>query len=574
MPLIDFNDPNDMALWGALGNVLTVGSTPHPGMSGMGAGNAFLALAGAGLQGATTGAQAAQKYQAGDIANQTAGLGLERQKAIQPYQIKMIKDMMGGGAPGALGGPGMADASPADGMFRQAYSLAMASGDMGKASAVLQAWAEHNPKLAGAIEQEKQKNSVHETPNGPMFGVNGIPGSDSSAPAFGSMAPPGMNPAMPNLVQAESAGNPNAVSPAGAEGLTQIMPDTARDPGYGVRPLQMWDGIHPASAPQSEQLRFGNDYFNAMQKHFAGSPQLAAAAYNGGPGRLDGKMAQSGGDPTKAIGMMPPETQAYVPKVTKGIDAPQKGTAMPPDPTGKPAYKIDPFKKTDVEFANKAMETDMKVSDEYSSQLNLYAQAEQRLNTVADAFKKIQSGGLTTQKAEIANTLQGLGIDPSKYNLDDPTSVYNVLHEQGINTLQQLKTMTAGAGSRITNSEFVRIGDYMNNPNLPPATNLQLLGEAIGAVHYNKGMIEDWNKSGGLGNRLADGYTMRPNDFERKWQLDHKMGDFVDAVKKDIGPLKGMNSDRIRVRTPDGRTGTVDAKHAEDIVKAGGSIIK
>lgn len=471
MPLIDFNDPNDMALWGALGNVLTVGSTPHPGMSGMGAGNAFLALAGAGLQGATTGAQAAQKYQAGDIANQTAGLGLERQKAIQPYQIKMIKDMMGGGAPGSLMGSAGSTGSPADAMFKQAYMLALSGSDPSKAGAVLQAWAEHSPQLAGAIEKEKQRVSVHEGPNGPYVGYPGGGDISEQPPAFGSMAPP----------------------PGGSMPSAQLAPPPA---SAMLPPVPSAPPVVP--------------------------PSIMNGVSNAPAGQALGRMVDANGK------------QAELPTAfdaTGGIKA---------DPTGKPAYKIDPFKKTDVEFANKAMETDMKVSDEYSSQLNLYAQAEQRLNTVADAFKKIQSGGLTTQKAEIANTLQGLGIDPSKYNLDDPTSVYNVLHEQGINTLQQLKTMTAGAGSRITNSEFVRIGDYMNNPNLPPATNLQLLGEAIGAVHYNKGMIEDWNKSGGLGNRLADGYTMRPNDFERKWQLDHKMGDFVDAVKKDIGPLKGM----------------------------------
>lgn len=531
MSWLDFNDPNDMALWGALGNVLTVGSTPHPGASGMGAGNALLALGGAGLQGAVTGAQAAQKYQAGDIANQTAGLGLERQKAIQPYQIDMIKKMMGGQAPGSLAGGVTGPTSISDGLFQQAYATALASGDMAKVSAVLTSWAEHSPQLAGAIEKEKQRVSVHEGPNGPYVGYPGGGDISDQAPAqaYGSISPQGTNPMLPNLVQAESGGDPSAISPKGAAGAFQIMPATATDPGFGVQPLHNWDGKDPRTAPQAEQQRFANDYLNMNQQRYGGDPRLAAAGYNAGPGAVD-----------RALGKLPAETQAYVPKVTRGIDSPQKGSAMPPDPTGKPQYKIDPFKKTDVEFANKAMETDMKVNDEYSAQLNLYAQAEQRLNTVAQAFKAIQSGGLTTNKAEIANILQGLGADPSKYNLDDPTSVYNVLHEQGINTLQQLKTMTAGAGSRITNSEFVRIGDYMNNPNLPPATNLQLLGEAIGAIHYNKGMIEDWNKAGALGNRIADGYTMRPNDFERKWQLDHKMNDYVEKVKQDIGPLKGM----------------------------------
>ena len=85
--------------------------------------------------------------------------------------------------------------------------------------------------------------------------------------------------------QVESGGNDYAVSPAGAQGRFQIMPATARDPGYGVRPLQGWDGANPMSAPASEQLRFRNDYQNAMGNEFQ-DPRMALMAYNAGPGRM------------------------------------------------------------------------------------------------------------------------------------------------------------------------------------------------------------------------------------------------------------------------------------------------
>jgi peptidoglycan DL-endopeptidase CwlO len=94
------------------------------------------------------------------------------------------------------------------------------------------------------------------------------------------------------VAQTESGGNVAAVSPAGAQGLMQLMPSTAR--GLGVNP---WV---PAQAVQgAAQLLSG--YLSRF-----GSVPLALAAYNAGPGAVE----QYGG--------VPPfnETQNYVAKIT------------------------------------------------------------------------------------------------------------------------------------------------------------------------------------------------------------------------------------------------------------------
>lgn len=122
--------------------------------------------------------------------------------------------------------------------------------------------------------------------------------------------PPWMFGAVQN---AESGGDPNAVSPAGAGGLMQIMPDTARQPGYGVQPLQGWDGVDPRTAPIPEQQRFGNDYLQAMFNHFQGNQANALMAYNGGPGRVD-KVMNGQISPNQ----LPAETQSYPGKVMGG----------------------------------------------------------------------------------------------------------------------------------------------------------------------------------------------------------------------------------------------------------------
>ena len=107
----------------------------------------------------------------------------------------------------------------------------------------------------------------------------------------------------------ESGLNPDAVSPKGAVGIAQIMPDTARDPGYGVRPIE--DPTDP-----EEGLRFGAEYMRAMLDEFGGDYKLALAAYNAGAGAV------------KKAGGVPPfqETQNYVNAILGG--------AMQPDVPG------------------------------------------------------------------------------------------------------------------------------------------------------------------------------------------------------------------------------------------------
>jgi hypothetical protein len=93
------------------------------------------------------------------------------------------------------------------------------------------------------------------------------------------------------ITQAESGFNPNALSGAGAVGLTQLMPGTAA--GLGVDPTD------PAA-----NLDGGARYIAGQLDTF-GRVDLAVAAYNAGPGAV----RQAGGVPDY------PETQAYVRRV-------------------------------------------------------------------------------------------------------------------------------------------------------------------------------------------------------------------------------------------------------------------
>ena len=101
------------------------------------------------------------------------------------------------------------------------------------------------------------------------------------------------------LIQAESSWNPSAVSPAGAFGLTQVMPATARGMGYSVDALRRSPAL---------QIEAGAKYLSQQYKRF-GSWQLALAAYNAGPGAVS------------KYGGIPPyrETQNYVAKILSPV---------------------------------------------------------------------------------------------------------------------------------------------------------------------------------------------------------------------------------------------------------------
>ncbi|MEB3197294.1 MAG: lytic transglycosylase domain-containing protein [Candidatus Sericytochromatia bacterium] len=96
-----------------------------------------------------------------------------------------------------------------------------------------------------------------------------------------------------NVMRAESAGNPMATSPAGAQGLMQLMPQTAAELGVS-------DPYDPA-----QNLEGGVKYLARMIGMFEGDLVRAVAAYNAGPGSVQ----RFGGVPPF------PETQRYVARV-------------------------------------------------------------------------------------------------------------------------------------------------------------------------------------------------------------------------------------------------------------------
>lgn len=129
-----------------------------------------------------------------------------------------------------------------------------------------------------------------------------------------------VSPALVLAVMAvESAGNAAAASGAGAQGLMQLIPDTAKR--FGVT-----DALDP-----SQNIKGGVAYLDWLMGNFNRDPLMVIAAYNAG----EGAVTANGGVPPYA------ETRDYVPKVLAAWQVAQGLCLSPPELVSDPCvFKV------------------------------------------------------------------------------------------------------------------------------------------------------------------------------------------------------------------------------------------
>ena len=135
-----------------------------------------------------------------------------------------------------------------------------------------------------------------------------------------------------SVVLVESAGNVAALSPAGARGLWQFMPDTARR--YGLEVGTGSDDrldVEKATRAAARHLRDLHDRF--------GSWELALAAYNAGARAVERAIQRAGSNEFALLAanrLLPAETRDYVPAVLAAADLLGDGAVLRHAPVGRP----------------------------------------------------------------------------------------------------------------------------------------------------------------------------------------------------------------------------------------------
>lgn len=283
----------------------------------------------------------------------------------------------------------------------------------------------------------------------------------------------------PNIARAvamqESGGRHDVVSPAGAIGTFQLMPDTAKE--LGVDPHDL-----------DQNIRGGIQYLKQMHDRYGGNWDRALYAYNWGPGNMDAYLQTGKGLDGRP---MPSETLNYVPGVRGRLSGGQQpavaggyggGGGAPtiplhllalPGAAGEAARAIFAAQQTqsqrDLKNAleqnrleqnsprGEFLRNEGKRASQYMADLQAEVKAAQDSISAYEAFESIMDRGLKTGFGQgvldnVARALDRMGIDTKALNLNsvrDIDTLRNLTTRSVLSTLaQQAGTQTEGDAQR------------------------------------------------------------------------------------------------------------------------------
>ena len=120
------------------------------------------------------------------------------------------------------------------------------------------------------------------------------------------------------VIHCESSYNKDAVSPVGAMGLMQIMPDTGE---WIAEKLEIDNFTQEQLFDPQTNIRLGCWYLNYLMDKFGGDKVAVLAAYNGGPGNVQKWLNDERYSENGTLTDIPfPETDRYIEKVQRAYE--------------------------------------------------------------------------------------------------------------------------------------------------------------------------------------------------------------------------------------------------------------
>jgi hypothetical protein len=325
------------------------------------------------------------------------------------------------------------------------------------------------------------------------------------------------------LSKVESNNNPNAISPMGAMGVLQVMPNTSKDPGFGVAPAK-------DNSPE-ELKRVGQDYYAALQKRY-GNDTLAAIAYNMGPGRADDWLANKKGD----FSQLPTETKDYIGKVHVAqamLNRSQQGpTTAEPSVARSPEEYQSNIKKD--EAANQAFlsTTHKALSDKVAAQENDEINARQILGSL----DKGKFGPGTSIDQGLSTALQAVGVKPNKA---EQIKYLNNLNIEQARQLFSASGARAAMGAQFTENESKRFLQTLAGIDNPKEYIKQVYQLKIAEAKLNQARLDYLN---------SHPTTMAQAD--RDWRNSSER----EKILRENAPLYSKISDKASAEATKGKT--------------------
>jgi soluble lytic murein transglycosylase len=198
--------------------------------------------------------------------------------------------------------------------------MALANREVGRAAAILIAWGENRRaipflfRLDDIAPEAADRKLVARLAIGlgapdiaialaRRAGRDGVLELETGWPEAAAIPPDiGLDPALAlGIIRQESSFDGSTVSPVGARGLMQLMPDTARLVG---KQLGTRVAIPELTTNASLNIRLGATYLRGLMDQFDATVPFAVAAYNAGPGRVAGWLATYGDPRTSSVDVL------------------------------------------------------------------------------------------------------------------------------------------------------------------------------------------------------------------------------------------------------------------------------